>query len=317
MTTFMNLIAGEAEISAVPVMIDSSRWEIIEAGLRCAQGKAIVNSISLKDGEQLFLERAKLIRQYGAAVVVMAFDEEGQATETDDKVRICERAFKLLTEEAGFPGEDIIFDPNILTVATGIDEHNDYAINFIEATRQIKEKCPGAKVSGGVSNISFSFRGNDVVREAMHSAFLFHAVKAGLDMGIVNAGQLAVYEEIAPELLERVEDVLFNRRDDATDRLIEFAREHQNLYRIIEEAQFVAPDAHKAHYQRFAEGYKRNLGEAAERGEITEGDVSTRAWALIGMSVFLGLRFGVWGTERPAEEIADAAIAMISDGIRP
>ena len=223
MTTFMNLIAGEAEISAVPVMIDSSRWEIIEAGLRCAQGKAIVNSISLKDGEQLFLERAKLIRQYGAAVVVMAFDEEGQATETDDKVRICERAFKLLTEEAGFPGEDIIFDPNILTVATGIDEHNDYAINFIEATRQIKEKCPGAKVSGGVSNISFSFRGNDVVREAMHSAFLFHAVKAGLDMGIVNAGQLAVYEEIAPELLERVEDVLFNRRDDATDRLIEFA----------------------------------------------------------------------------------------------
>ena len=223
MTTYLNLIAGEREISAVPIMIDSSKWEILEAGLRCVQGKAIVNSISLKDGEEEFLRRAKLIRSYGAATVVMAFDESGQATEVDDKVSICKRAFDLLTQEVGFPPEDIIFDPNILTVATGMEEHDNYAINFIEATRRIKEKCPGAKVSGGVSNISFSFRGNDVVREAMHSAFLYHAVKAGMDMGIVNAGQLEVYEEIKPELLERVEDVLLNRRSDATDRLIEFA----------------------------------------------------------------------------------------------
>ena len=223
MTRFLNLIAGEVGITRVPVMIDSSRWSVIEAGLRCVQGKAVVNSISLKDGEAEFLKRACLLRRYGAAVVVMAFDEQGQATEVDDKVRIASRAYQLLVDTAGFPPEDIIFDPNILTVATGIEEHNNYAVNFIEATRRIKQECPHAKVSGGVSNISFSFRGNDVVREAMHSAFLYHAIRAGLDMGIVNAGQLVVYEQIPSDLLERVEDVLFNRRPDATDRLVEFA----------------------------------------------------------------------------------------------
>ncbi|MEZ6105663.1 MAG: methionine synthase [Pirellulaceae bacterium] len=223
MTRYLRLIAGESDISSVPVMIDSSKWEVLEAGLKAVQGKSIVNSISLKDGEEEFLRRARLIRNYGAAAVVMAFDEQGQAVETSEKVRICKRAYDLLVTAVGMPPEDIIFDPNILTVATGIEEHNDYAINFIEATRQIKQLCPGAKVSGGVSNISVSFRGNDVVREAMHSAFLYHAIRAGLDMGIVNAGQLEVYEEIPAELRERVEDVLFNRRPDSTDRLLEFA----------------------------------------------------------------------------------------------
>jgi len=223
MTRFLNLIAAEPDIARVPLMIDSSRWSVIEAGLKCVQGKAIVNSISLKDGEELFLERARLIRRYGAAVVVMAFDEQGQATHIDDKLRICSRAFKLLTDQVGFPPEDIIFDPNILTVATGIEEHNDYAVNFIEATRQIKQDCPGARVSGGVSNISFSFRGNNTIREAMHASFLYHAISAGLDMGIVNAGQLEVYDQIPAELLEHVEDVLLNRRPDATDRLLELA----------------------------------------------------------------------------------------------
>ena len=223
MTRFLNLIAAEPAVARVPLMIDSSKWSVIEAGLKCVQGKAIVNSISLKEGEEEFLEKARLIRRYGAAVVVMAFDEQGQAVEINDKVRICERAFRLLTEEVGFPPQDIIFDPNILTVATGIEEHARYAINFIEATRIIKQRCPGVKISGGVSNISFSFRGNDVLREAMHAAFLYHAIRAGLDMGIVNAGQLAVYEEIPKELLERVEDVLFDRRPDATERLVEFA----------------------------------------------------------------------------------------------
>ena len=223
MTRFLRLIAGEAEIAAVPVMIDSSRWEVLEAGLRNVQGKAIVNSIAIKDDEQEFLRRARLIRQDGAAAVVMAFDEKGQAANEEDKVRICKRAYDLLVNEVNFPPEDIIFDPNILTVATGIEEHNNYAVDFINAVRRIKEECPGAKTSGGVSNISFSFRGNDRVREAMHSAFLFHAVKAGLDMGIVNAGQLEIYEEIPKDLLEHVEDVLLNRRDDATDRMLEFA----------------------------------------------------------------------------------------------
>ena len=223
MTRFLRLIAGDDVAAAVPVMIDSSKWEVIEAGLRNVQGKAIVNSISLKDGEETFLKRAKLVRQYGAAAVVMAFDEEGQAADEENKVRICKRAYDLLVNEVKFPPEDIIFDPNILTVATGIEEHNNYAVDFINAVRRIKEECPGAKTSGGVSNISFSFRGNDRVREAMHSAFLFHAVKAGLDMGIVNAGQLEVYEEIPKDLLEHVEDVLLNRRDDATDRMLEFA----------------------------------------------------------------------------------------------
>ncbi len=223
MTRFLRLIAGETAVAAVPVMIDSSKWSVIEAGLKTVQGKSIVNSISLKDGEAEFLRRARLCRQYGAAVVVMAFDEQGQAVDVDDKVRICRRAFDLLTGQAGFPAEDIIFDPNILTVATGIEEHNNYAVNFIEATRRIKAACPGVHVSGGVSNISFSFRGNDAVREAMHAAFLYHAVQAGLDMGIVNAGQLAVYDDIDPRLKELVEDVLLNRRPDATERLVEFA----------------------------------------------------------------------------------------------
>ncbi|NOY29525.1 MAG: methionine synthase, partial [Planctomycetes bacterium] len=223
MTKFLRLIAGETDIAAVPVMIDSSKWSVLEAGLQSIQGKPIVNSISLKDGEEEFLRRARLCRQYGAAAVVMAFDEEGQAAVADEKVRICQRAYKLLTEEAGFPPEDIIFDPNILTVATGIEEHNNYSVDFIEATQKIKATCPGVHISGGVSNVSFSFRGNNVVREAMHSAFLYHAVQAGLDMGIVNAGQLAVYEDIHPQLKELVEDVLLNRRSDATERLVDFA----------------------------------------------------------------------------------------------
>ena len=223
MTKFLTLLSSEPEISRVPVMIDSSKFEVLEAGLKCIQGKGIVNSISLKEGEEKFLEHARIVRSHGAAVVVMAFDEEGQATDVERRVAICRRAYRLLTEQAGFPPEDIIFDPNILTVATGIEEHNRYALNFIEATRRIKEAMPLVKVSGGVSNISFSFRGNDAVREAMHSAFLYHAIRAGMEMGIVNAGQLAVYEEIEPELRERIEDVLFDRREDATDRLIEYA----------------------------------------------------------------------------------------------
>jgi 5-methyltetrahydrofolate--homocysteine methyltransferase len=227
MTKFLRLIAGENDIAAVPVMIDSSKWSVIEAGLKAVQGKPIVNSISLKDGEAEFLRRARLCRQYGAAVVVMAFDEVGQAATEDDKVRISQRAYELLTREVGFPPEDIIFDPNILTVATGIEEHNNYAVDFINATRRIKEACPGVHVSGGVSNVSFSFRGNDVVREAIHSAFLYHAIKAGLDMGIVNAGQLDVYDQIDPELRDACEDVILDRRDDATERLIAIAERYK------------------------------------------------------------------------------------------
>lgn len=223
MTRYLRLIAGDDVAASVPVMIDSSKWEVIEAGLRNFQGKPIVNSISLKDGEEEFLRRARLVRQYGAAVVVMAFDEQGQAADEENKVRICKRAYDLLVNEVDFPPHDIIFDPNILTVATGIDEHNNYAVDFINAVRRIKQVCPGAKTSGGVSNISFSFRGNDRVREAIHSAFLYHAIRAGLDMGIVNAGQLEIYEQIPADLLERVEDVLLNRRPDATDRMLEFA----------------------------------------------------------------------------------------------
>jgi len=223
MTTFLNLIASEPDIAKVPIMIDSSKWSVIEAGLKCIQGKGIVNSISLKEGEAKFLEQAKLVRRYGAAVVVMAFDEKGQADTYERRAEICKRAYDLLTGKAGFPPEDIIFDPNILTVATGIEEHNNYAVDFIGAAKWIKDNLPRAKVSGGVSNISFSFRGNNVVREAMHSAFLFHAIKAGLDMGIVNAGMLAVYEDIPADLRELVEDVLLNRRPDATERLTAFA----------------------------------------------------------------------------------------------
>ncbi len=227
MTKFLRLIAGDSVVAAVPVMIDSSKWEVIEAGLKNCQGKAIVNSISLKDGESEFLRRAQLVRRYGAACVVMAFDEQGQAAEIDDKVRICKRAYDLLVKKVGFDPQDIIFDPNILAIATGMEEHNAYAVNFIEATRIIKKECPGALISGGVSNISFSFRGNDVVREAIHSAFLFHAIRAGMDMGIVNAGQLAVYEDIPKELLEAVEDVLLNRRHDSTERLIALSEKYR------------------------------------------------------------------------------------------
>jgi 5-methyltetrahydrofolate--homocysteine methyltransferase len=223
MTRFLNLIASEPEIARIPIMIDSSKWSVIEAGLKCVQGKVVVNSISLKNGEEEFLRQARLIRRYGAAVIVMAFDEQGQADNLQRKTDICGRAYKLLTEGAAFRASDIIFDSNILTVATGLEEHRNYAVDFIEATRWIKKNLPGVRVSGGVSNISFSFRGNNTVREAMHSAFLFHAIRAGLDMAIVNAGQLAVYEEIEPELRERVEDVLLNRRDDSTERLVDFA----------------------------------------------------------------------------------------------
>jgi 5-methyltetrahydrofolate--homocysteine methyltransferase len=225
MTRFLNLIASEPEIARVPVMIDSSKWTVLEKGLQCLQGKGIVNSISLKDGEEEVLRRAALIRRYGAAAVVMAFDEQGQAATRDEKVRICTRAYRLMTERIGFPAEDIIFDPNILTVATGIEEHNHYAVDFFEATRIIKDTLPGARVSGGVSNVSFSFRGNNPVREAMHTAFLYHGIRAGLDMAIVNAGMLGVYEEIPADLLERVEDVLLNRRPDATERLVTFAEQ--------------------------------------------------------------------------------------------
>jgi 5-methyltetrahydrofolate--homocysteine methyltransferase len=223
MTTFLNYIATEPEIARLPVMIDSSKWSVLEAGLACVQGKAVVNSISLKEGEEDFLQKAATIRRYGAGVVVMAFDERGQADTVERKVAICQRAYRLLTEKAGFNPSDIIFDPNILAIATGLEEHADYAVNYIEATRIIKQTCPGVKVSGGVSNLSFAFRGNDVVREAMHSAFLYHAIKAGMDMGIVNAGQLVVYEDIPKDLLEHVEDVIFNRRADATERLVQFA----------------------------------------------------------------------------------------------
>ncbi|MCP5522539.1 MAG: methionine synthase [Verrucomicrobiales bacterium] len=223
METFLRLVASEPDIARVPVMVDSSKWSVIEAGLRNLQGRGVVNSISLKEGEAMFLEHARLIRRYGAAVVVMAFDEQGQADTLERKIEVCRRSYELLTQQAGFPPTDIIFDPNVLTVATGIEEHNDYGVAFIEATRWIKNNLPGALVSGGISNVSFSFRGNNTVREAMHSAFLYHAVQAGLDLGIVNAGMLAVYEELPKDLLEQVEDVLLNRRPDATERLLKFA----------------------------------------------------------------------------------------------
>jgi len=227
MRRFLNLIAAEPDISRVPVVLDSSRWEVIEAGLKCIQGKGVVNSISMKEGEDAFLEHARLVRRYGAAVIVMAFDEQGQADTLERKVSICTRAYRILTEEAGFPPEDIIFDPNIFAVATGIEEHNGYGIAFIEASRRIKSELPHVLVSGGVSNVSFSFRGNNQVREAIHAVFLYHAIRAGMDMGIVNAGQLAIYEDIPEKLRARVEDVVLNRRADATDRLLEIADEYR------------------------------------------------------------------------------------------
>ncbi|MCW9014680.1 MAG: methionine synthase [Gammaproteobacteria bacterium] len=227
MVTFLNLIASEPDICKVPIMLDSSKWEIIEAGLKCIQGKGVVNSISLKEGEEKFIEQAKLVHRYGAAAIVMAFDEVGQADTKERKVEICSRAYKILTEQVGFPPEDIIFDPNIFAVATGIDEHNNYGQDFIEATREIKNSLPHAMVSGGVSNVSFSFRGNNPVREAIHAVFLYHAIKAGMDMGIVNAGQLAVYDDLPEELRERVEDVVLNRRNDATERLLDIAGKYR------------------------------------------------------------------------------------------
>ncbi|WP_201315657.1 methionine synthase [Dyella sp. EPa41] len=223
MTRFLNLIAAEPDIARVPVMVDSSKWSVIEAGLRCLQGKGIVNSISMKEGEELFLEHARKVQQYGAAVVVMAFDEQGQADTCERKVEICSRAFELLTTKLDFPPEDIIFDPNIFAIATGIEEHNNYAVDFIEATRELKRRFPDSHISGGVSNVSFSFRGNNTVREAIHSVFLYHAIKAGMDMGIVNAGALMIYDDVPEELRERVEDVVLNRRSDATERLLEIA----------------------------------------------------------------------------------------------
>ena len=225
MKDFLNLMMSEPEIAKLPVMIDSSKFKVIENGLKCVQGKSVVNSISLKEGEEEFIRQAKLVRRYGAAAVVMAFDEQGQADTIERKVEICERAYRILVDRVGFDPEDIIFDPNIFAVATGIEEHNEYAINFIEATRLIKQRCPGAKISGGVSNVSFSYRGNDVIREAMHTVFLYHAIHAGMDMGIVNAGMIEIYEDIPKDLLERIEDVFFNRRSDATERLTEFAEQ--------------------------------------------------------------------------------------------
>ena len=227
MRTFLNLIAAEPDIARVPVMVDSSKWEVIEAGLQCVQGKAVVNSISLKEGEAQFIEHARKCLSYGAAVVVMAFDEDGQADTAARKIEICQRAWRILTEDVGFPPEDIIFDPNIFAVATGIEEHNTYALDFIEAAREIRRTCPGAHISGGLSNISFSFRGNEPVRRAMHSVFLYHAIPAGMDMGIVNAGQLDIYDDIDPPLREAVEDVILNRREDATERLVDLAETYR------------------------------------------------------------------------------------------
>jgi len=228
METFLHYLASEPEISRVPIMIDSSKWEVIETGLKCVQGKCIVNSISLKEGEEDFLAKARKIRAYGAATVVMAFDEKGQADSFERKTEICTRAYRLLVDKVGFPPQDIIFDPNVLAIATGIEEHNNYGVDYINATRWIKQNLPYAKVSGGVSNLSFSFRGNNVVREAIHSVFLYYAIKEGMDMGIVNAGMLQIYQDIEPELLEHVEDVVLNRRVDATERMIELAEKVKN-----------------------------------------------------------------------------------------
>ncbi|MGH8172118.1 MAG: dihydropteroate synthase, partial [Rhodanobacteraceae bacterium] len=228
MTRFLQLIASEPDIARVPVMVDSSKWSVIEAGLKCLQGKGVVNSISLKEGEEAFLEHARKVLRYGAAAVVMAFDEQGQADTCARKVEICTRAYKILTEQVGFPPEDIIFDPNIFAIATGIEEHDNYAVDFIEATRRIKETLPHCHVSGGVSNVSFSFRGNNAVREAIHAVFLYHAIRAGMDMGIVNAGALPIVDDLEPELRERVEDIVLNRRKDATERLLEIAERYKS-----------------------------------------------------------------------------------------
>ena len=222
MTTFLNLVAAEPDIARVPIMIDSSKWEIIEAGLKCVQGKSVVNSISLKGGEEEFIAQARTIKRYGAAVIIMAFDEDGQADNYERRIEICERSYRILTEQLKFPAEDIIFDPNIFPVATGMEEHRKNALDFFHATKWIKENLPYAKISGGVSNVSFSFRGNNTVREAMHASFLYHAIQHGMDMGIVNPTMLEVYAEVDPALMEHIEDVLLDRREDATERLLDF-----------------------------------------------------------------------------------------------
>src|SRR5213595_2375364 len=235
MVRFLNLIASEPEIARVPIMVDSSKWEVIEAGLKCIQGKGIVNSISLKEGLDAFKHQAKLVRRYGAAAVVMAFDEKGQADTYERKIEICERAYRILVDEVGFPPEDIIFDPNIFAIATGIEEHNNYAVDFINATRWIRDNLPHAKISGGVSNVTFSFRGNDPAREAIHTVFLYHAIQAGMTMGIVNAGMMGVYDDIPAELRERVEDVVLNRRPDATERLVNLAESFKSQGKQVTE----------------------------------------------------------------------------------
>ena len=272
MTTFLNLVAAEPEVARLPIMIDSSRWSVIEAGLRCLQGKSVVNSISLKEGEEEFLARARQTKSFGAAVVVMAFDEQGQAETAERKVAICERAYRLLIEQAGFQPEDIIFDPNVLAVGTGIEEHNGFAKAFLDALPLIKERCPGAKVSGGISNLSFAFRGNDVIREAMHAIFLYHAIRAGLDMGIVNAGQLAVYEDVEPELGECVEDVLFDRRPDATDRLLELAQrvKGEGTKRKVDLSWREAPPGKRLEYA-LVHGVDEFVEEDAEEARLALG----------------------------------------------
>jgi len=269
MTRFLHQIASEPDIASVPVMLDSSRWEVLEAGLACLQGKGVVNSISLKEGEAAFIAQARTILRFGAAVIVMAFDENGQADSLEKRVSFCERAWRLLTQEVGFPPEDIIFDPNIFAVATGIEEHNSYGIDFIEATRRIKQSCPGVLISGGVSNISFSFRGQDRVREAIHSVFLYHAVRAGMDMGIVNAGQLEIYDEIAPALREAVEDVVLNRRADATDRLLVLAQEFQGggKVEVIDEAWRQNPVAERLKHA-LVKGINTHIKEDTEEARL-------------------------------------------------
>ena len=260
MTRFVNLIAGEPDISKVPLMIDSSKWSVIQAGLKCCQGKAIVNSISLKEGEEAFIERAREVLRFGAAVVVMAFDEEGQADTRERKIEICKRAYDILVNQVGFPPEDIIFDPNIFAVATGLEEHNEYGKAFIEAAAgHPRARIRTAHISGGVSNFSFSFRGNEKVREAMHSVFLFHAIKAGMDMGIVNAGQLTVYQDIPTPLREGIEDVLFNRRTDATERLLALAQEYRGDGAVaeVEDAAWRSLPVNRAHHPRHGAWHRR------------------------------------------------------------
>jgi 5-methyltetrahydrofolate--homocysteine methyltransferase len=269
MGRFLNLMASEPDISRVPVMIDSSKWSVIEAGLKCVQGKGFVNSISLKEGEEAFIEQARLVKRYGAGVVVMAFDEKGQAESVEQRVRVCERAYGILTEQVGFPPEDIVFDPNIFAVATGIEEHNDYGRAFIEATREIKKRLPNVKISGGVSNLSFSFRGNDPLREAMHAAFLYHAIEAGLDMAIVNAGKLPVYEDIPEELRERIEDVLLNRRDDATERLLEVAASVKGqAKKAAEDLSWRETDVHDRLVHSLVHGIDEYIVEDAEEARV-------------------------------------------------